>query len=149
MPLPRLLAVALLAMASCVLASWFHRRTRMTWRVILDALAEGTKQSLSIIAVTGPVSILTLAIMLPGTGLKITSLLIELGGNSVALTLALIFVIAFGNNVMHKMLDRFAKRKTPRGWMPGLMSWWAGLYSWGVLMLSAWFSVGAVLVVHS
>ena len=59
-----------------------------------------------------------------------------------------IFVIAFGNNVMHKILDRVAKRKTPRGWMPGLMSWWAGLYSWGVLMLSAWFSVGAVLVVH-
>ncbi len=59
-----------------------------------------------------------------------------------------IFVIAFGNNVMHKVLDRIAKRKTPRRWMPGLMSFWAGLYSWGVLMLSAWFSVGVVLVIH-
>jgi len=59
-----------------------------------------------------------------------------------------IFVIAFGNNVMHRVMDRMAKRKTPRSWMPGLMSWWAGLYSWGALMLSAWFSVGAVLVVH-
>ena len=87
--------IALLGMASCVLCSWFSPRTRMGWKAIVDALADGTKQGLSIIAVAGPVSIMTLAILLPGTGLKITGLLIDLGGNSVALTLAIIFVIAY------------------------------------------------------
>ncbi len=87
--------IALLGMASCVLCSWLNPRTRMGWRAIVDALADGTKHGLSIIAVAGPVSIMTLAILLPGTGLKITGLLIDLGGNSVALTIAIIFVIAY------------------------------------------------------
>jgi TRAP-type uncharacterized transport system fused permease subunit len=38
---------------------------------------------------------MTLAILLPGTGLKITGLLIDLGGNSLALTIAIIFLIAY------------------------------------------------------
>jgi TRAP transporter 4TM/12TM fusion protein len=87
--------VALLGMLSCIACSWFDPRTRMGWRAILDALAEGTQHGLSIIAVAGPVSIMTLAILLPGTGLKITGILIDLGGNSVALTIAIIFVIAY------------------------------------------------------
>jgi TRAP transporter 4TM/12TM fusion protein len=87
--------IALLGMVTCVLCSWLDRRTRMGWRAILDALAEGTKHGLSIIAVAGPVSVMTLAILLPGTGLKITGILIDLGGNSVALTMAIIFVIAY------------------------------------------------------
>jgi TRAP transporter 4TM/12TM fusion protein len=87
--------VALLGMVSCVLCSWFVPAKRMGLRAILESLAEGTKSGLTIIAVAGPVSVMTLAILLPGTGLKITSLLIDLGGNSVALTLAIIFVIAY------------------------------------------------------
>jgi hypothetical protein len=59
-----------------------------------------------------------------------------------------IFVIAFGNHLMHRILDRIAKRTTPRGFWPGLMSWWSGLYSWGVLMLSAWLSIGIVAFVY-
>lgn len=87
--------VALLGMVSCVVCSWFNARTRMGLNAVLDALADGTKHGLSIIAVAGPVSVMTLAILLPGTGLKITGILIDLGGNSVALTMAIIFVIAY------------------------------------------------------
>jgi TRAP transporter 4TM/12TM fusion protein len=87
--------IALLGMVTCVLCSWLDRRTRMGWRAILDALAEGTKHGLSIIAVAGPVSVMTLAILLPGTGLKITGILIDLGGSSIALTMGIIFVIAY------------------------------------------------------
>lgn len=87
--------IGLLGMISCIVCSWFDRRTRMGWRAILDALADGTKHGLTIIAVAGPVSIMTLAILLPGTGLKITGMLIDVAGNNVVASLAIIFVIAY------------------------------------------------------
>lgn len=65
-----------------------------------------------------------------------------------------IVLIAFGNHAMHRALDRIAKRHGSRGaesrqtWLPGLMSWWAGLYGWLVLMLSAWMSVTIVMMIH-
>jgi len=59
-----------------------------------------------------------------------------------------IFLIAFGNHAMHRVLDAMAKRASSRGLMPGLMSWWAGLYGWLVLMLAAWTSVMLVMMVH-
>ena len=45
-------------------------------------------------------------------------------------------------------MDRLAKRRTPRGAMPGLMSWWAGLCGWLVLTLSTWTSIFIVLAIH-
>lgn len=59
-----------------------------------------------------------------------------------------IALVAFGNHTMHRVLDRIGKRQTSRGALPGLMSWWAGLYSWLVLMLSAWCSVTIVMMIH-
>lgn len=59
-----------------------------------------------------------------------------------------ILLIAFGNHFMHLVLDKLAKRASPRGAMPGLMSWWAGLYGWLVLMLATWTSLFLVLVIH-
>jgi TRAP transporter 4TM/12TM fusion protein len=85
----------LLAIVSCVVCSWFTNRNRMGPVAIFEALAAGTRHGLSIIAVAGPVSIMTLAILIPGTGLKITGLLITLGGGELAITLAIIFVIGY------------------------------------------------------
>jgi hypothetical protein len=60
-----------------------------------------------------------------------------------------IVLIAFGNHTMHRVLDRMAKRdKGARGALPGLMSWWAGLFGWLVLMLAAWVSVTIVMMIH-
>src|SRR5690349_14335714 len=45
-----------------------------------------------------------------------------------------IVLIAFGNHTMHRVLDRMGKKQTSRGaesrrsGLPGLMSWWAGLF---------------------
>jgi TRAP-type uncharacterized transport system fused permease subunit len=64
-------------------------------REIVEALADGAKHSLSIIAVAAPVSIMTLAILLPGTGLKVTGMLINLAGGNLAATVAMIFVIGY------------------------------------------------------
>ncbi|MGQ0664448.1 MAG: TRAP transporter permease [Pseudomonadota bacterium] len=88
---------ALLAIVACVLANWVggSPEGRMGPRKILDSLAEGTKGGLSIITVAGPVALMSEAILMPGTGLKITGLLIDIGGGSLAATIAIIFVIAY------------------------------------------------------
>ena len=59
-----------------------------------------------------------------------------------------IFFIAFGNHAMHRVMDRIGKRPSSRGALPGLMSWWAGLYGWLVLMLATYTSVMLVMVIH-
>lgn len=59
-----------------------------------------------------------------------------------------IVLIAFGNHTMHRVLDRMGERKTSRGALPGLMSWWAGLFGWLVLMLATWTSITLVMVIH-
>lgn len=59
-----------------------------------------------------------------------------------------IVAIAFGSQVLHVVLDKFAGRKVARGWKPGLMSWWAGLFGWLVLALASMTSVLVVMVIH-
>lgn len=86
---------ALFAIAASIICSWFSATTRMSLRDILDSMSEGTRHSLSIIAVAAPVSVMTLAILLPGSGLKITGMLIDLAGGNLAATLAMIFVIGY------------------------------------------------------
>ena len=86
---------ALFAMIATVVCSWADPRTRMGPTAIVDALAQGTRHSLTIIAIAAPVSIMTLAMLMPGTGLKITALLIDLGGGHLAATIALIFLIGY------------------------------------------------------
>ncbi|MGH7265275.1 MAG: TRAP transporter permease, partial [Candidatus Rokuibacteriota bacterium] len=87
--------IALYATLSVVGCSWLDARRRMGPRAVLDALAEGTRMGLTIIAVAGPVSVMTMGILLPGTGLKITGMLIDLAGQSVALTIGVVFVIGY------------------------------------------------------
>jgi hypothetical protein len=58
-----------------------------------------------------------------------------------------IVVVAFGNHFFHLVLDRWAGRKAPRGWAPGLMSWWTGLYAWLVLSLSMFTSVFIAMMI--
>ncbi|MGH6725435.1 MAG: TRAP transporter permease [Pseudolabrys sp.] len=86
---------ALFAMIASVLCSWTDKSTRMGPAEIIQALADGTRHSLTIIAIAAPVSIMTLAMLMPGTGLKITSLLINLGGGHLAATIALIFIVGY------------------------------------------------------
>jgi hypothetical protein len=59
-----------------------------------------------------------------------------------------IAVVAISNHGLHVVLDKLAKRRGSRGVMPGLMSFWAGLYSWLVLVLASVTSVLLTIVVH-
>ncbi|MCF3934779.1 TRAP transporter fused permease subunit [Acuticoccus sp. M5D2P5] len=86
---------AFFAIIASVICSWWNPATRMGPKAIFWALVDGTKNSLSIIAVAGPVSVMTLAILLPGTGFKITSMLIDFAGGNLPATVAMIFVIGY------------------------------------------------------
>ena len=86
---------ALFAIAMTVICSWWNPARGMGPRAVLDALVDGTRHGLTIIAVAAPVSVMTLAILLPGTGLKITGMLIDIAGGNIAATVAMIFAIAY------------------------------------------------------
>ena len=86
--------VGLLAIASVVAASWLTRRP-MGPRAIVETLADGAKASLPIIAIAGPVSIIAGAVLLPGTGIRVTGLIIDLAESNLAFTVMFIFVIGY------------------------------------------------------
>jgi TRAP transporter 4TM/12TM fusion protein len=86
--------VGLLAIVSVIVASWFTDR-KMGPRAILEAMAEGAKSSLPIIAIAGPVSIIAGAVLLPGTGIRVTGLIIDLAESNLAFTVLFIFVIGY------------------------------------------------------
>ncbi|TVQ29760.1 MAG: TRAP transporter fused permease subunit [Geminicoccaceae bacterium] len=86
--------IGLLAIVTLVVATWLTR-SRMGPRAILLAMIEGAQGALSILAVAGVVSIIAGAILLPGTGLRITGLIIGLADASLALTMLAVFVIAY------------------------------------------------------
>jgi TRAP transporter 4TM/12TM fusion protein len=86
--------IGLLAIVSVIAASWFTDR-RMGLREIVIALADGAKSTLPIIAIAGPVSIIAGAMLLPGTGIRVTGLIIDLGQSNLAFTVMFIFIIGY------------------------------------------------------
>ena len=86
--------VGLLAILSVIVASWFTDR-KMGPRAIVEAMADGAKSSLPIIAIAGPVSIIAGAVLLPGTGIRVTGLIIDLAESNLAFTVMFIFVIGY------------------------------------------------------
>jgi TRAP transporter 4TM/12TM fusion protein len=86
--------VGLLAIVSVIICSWFTDN-KMGPRKIIRALADGAKESLPIIAIAGPVSIIAGAVLLPGTGIRITGLIIDLAQSNLAFTVMFIFIIGY------------------------------------------------------
>ncbi len=86
--------VGLLAIVSAIVASWFTAN-KLGPRQILDTMAEGARASLPVIAIAGPVSIIAGAVLLPGTGLRITGLIIDLGANNLPMTILFVFIIGY------------------------------------------------------
>lgn len=86
--------IGMLAIVSVIAASWLTPRP-MGPRAIVVALAEGAKSSLPIIAIAGPVSIIAGAVLLPGTGIRITGMIIDLAESNLAFTVMFIFVIGY------------------------------------------------------
>ena len=87
--------IALMGIIAAVASSWLNKPLRMGPRAIFEALAAGTKQALPIIVVAGPVSIIAQCLLLPGTGLRITGMIVSVGAGDLALTLGLVFIVAY------------------------------------------------------
>src|SRR4029078_7261170 len=63
--------------------------------VFSGALADAQKRAVPIMAVAGPVAIMSECLLVPGTGLRLTGLIISTGQGSLALTLALVYAIRY------------------------------------------------------
>lgn len=86
---------ALCAIAAAFATSMVNRATRMGVRATLDTLAKGTQHALPIMVVAGPVAIMSECLLLPGTGLRVTGLIIDLAHGNLEITLLLVYIIAY------------------------------------------------------
>jgi TRAP transporter 4TM/12TM fusion protein len=83
---------AFYALISVVAVSYFRKSTRMGWRQILRAMERGAIGFLPIVGVIVACNILVGMITLTGLGLQISSILIELSGNSLFALLVLTMI---------------------------------------------------------
>ena len=72
-----------------VVVSWLRPETRMGWRAILEAMEDGAKQSLSVMAACAVVGIVIGVVNLTSFGTVMTSSIVTLGAGSLMLTLIL------------------------------------------------------------
>lgn len=86
---------ALAAIVASFLTSWFRKATRMGIRATLGAMASGAQQALPIMVVAGPVAIMSECLLLPGTGLRVTGMILDVGHGNLEVTLLLVYVIAY------------------------------------------------------
>ncbi len=70
-----------------IAVSYFRRETALTWPKLVNALSDGTRQCLSVAATTAVAGIAVGILLQTGLGLKISSLILELGQHNLVLTL--------------------------------------------------------------
>jgi TRAP transporter 4TM/12TM fusion protein len=91
------------AIVTTVIISWFRKETRMMPKDIFNALAAGGRNALAMSTTAGAVGILVAAISLPGLGMRISSIIIQLSGGNLPIALGLVmvasFVLGMGMNV--------------------------------------------------
>lgn len=85
----------LLSIASVFVASSLRKETRMSFRTIANALISGAKTALPIVAVAGPVSMVSQALVLPGMAVKFTGQLVTFTGGQLGLTLVVVALVAY------------------------------------------------------
>jgi TRAP transporter 4TM/12TM fusion protein len=86
---------ALYGMVSTIGVSWFRKETRMGPSQIWQALVDTGKNSLFVAALTGAVGILIGVLSLTGIVIRFPYLLVDLAGQSILLTVALIALATF------------------------------------------------------
>lgn len=88
---------------SCILVSWLNPGKRMGLRQLFEALANGAESSLSIATSAGVIGILIASISLPGLGMKLSSLIMQVSGGILPVALLLVmlasFILGMGMNV--------------------------------------------------
>jgi TRAP transporter 4TM/12TM fusion protein len=76
-----------------IAVSYFRRETALTWRKLIGALADGTRQSLAIAATTAVAGIAVGVLLQTGLGLKISRLILDLGQHNLVLTLIVAAIV--------------------------------------------------------
>lgn len=91
------------AIVSTVIISWFRKDTRMMPKDIFNAMVSGGRSALAMSTTAGAVGILVAAISLPGLGMRISSIIVQLAGGNLPIALILVmaasFVLGMGMNV--------------------------------------------------
>ncbi len=91
------------SIVACVGVSWLTKDRRMGIKEILDALSEGAIGSLSMANTAGAIGILIAAISLPGLGMKISTIIMQISNGFLPLALLLVmaasFILGMGMNV--------------------------------------------------
>ena len=72
-----------------IAVSYLRRETALSWRKLVDAFAAGTRQCVSVAATTAVAGIAVGILLQTGLGLKISSLILELGQHNLVLTLVI------------------------------------------------------------
>jgi len=90
--IPRMATVAIF---SVLVVSSIRKETRMSFKKIIDALAEGSISAINVLAVLGVVQIITVGLFLPGIGLRISNMILLLSGDSMFSCVLIIFVLAY------------------------------------------------------
>jgi TRAP transporter 4TM/12TM fusion protein len=87
-----------LAMVSALIISWLHKETRMGPKQVLDALHLGAKGTIQLIAVCACAGIIVGVIGLTGVGLRFSSMILSIAGDSqfFALIFAMLIAIILG-----------------------------------------------------
>src|SRR5436853_7147529 len=76
-----------------IAVSYIRRETALTWPKLVQALSAGTRQCLSVAATTAVAGIAVGILLQTGLGLKISSLILELGQNNLVLTLIVAAIV--------------------------------------------------------
>lgn len=91
------------SVVSTFLLSFFSKNNKMTPKKVYAALATGARNSLSMATTAGIVGILVAAISLPGLGLKISSIILQIANGNLPIAIVLVmaasFVLGMGMNV--------------------------------------------------
>lgn len=85
------------------LLSLLSKKNRMSPKKVYEALASGARNSLSMATTAGVVGILVAAISLPGLGLKISSIILDIANGNLPIAIVLVmaasFILGMGMNV--------------------------------------------------
>lgn len=82
------------AIVATVIVSWFRRETRMGIKEIYAAMVDGARNTLMIASVAGSIGIIVGIIGLTGLGLRFSSIVLSMTGDSLLLAMALVAVTA-------------------------------------------------------
>ena len=83
---------ALYGILACILAGMFNKETRLGPLEMIDALVDGARTALGVVAATACAGIIVGVVVKTGLGLSLANSLVKLAGGSIILTLILVMI---------------------------------------------------------